>query len=203
MLRRILRVFLLDADVFEEVGADSEANAQAVIIVTAVALLAAISSAIRSFLLTLGFGAANAAIGVTEGIFGEFIPFDLPLFNPVSAFFSSLAGVYVAWLLWALVTWLVGEYVFKGDAGWGEMARIIGFSMSPRVLSALGFIPIPGLGLIAGLIGWGWAILAGFIGIRQGLQLSNGKTIFTIVLSLIAVFLVNQFVVGPIVAWIF
>lgn len=68
-------------------------------------------------MLTLGFGAANAAIGVTEGIFGEFIPFDLPLFNPVSAFFSSLAGVYVAWLLWALVTWLIGEYVFKGDAG--------------------------------------------------------------------------------------
>ena len=203
MLRRILRVFLLDADVFEEVGADSEANAQAVIIVTVVALLAAISSAIRSFLLTLGFGAANAAIGVTEGIFGEFIPFDLPLFNPVSAFFSSLAGVYVAWLLWALVTWLIGEYVFKGDAGWGEMARIIGFSMSPRVLSALGFIPIPGLGLIAGLIGWGWAILAGFIGIRQGLQLSSGKTIITIVLSLIAVFLVNQFVVNAIFARIF
>jgi hypothetical protein len=203
MLRRILRVFLLDADVFEEVGADSEANVQAVIIVTAVALLAAISSAIRSFILTLGFGAGNILIGATEGLVGDVIPFELPLFNPVSAFFSSLAGVYVAWLLWALVTWLIGEYVFKGDAGWGEMARIIGFSMSPRVLSALGFIPIPGLGLIVGLIGWGWAILAGFIGIRQGLQLSNGKTIITIVLSLIAVFLVNQFVIGPIVAWIF
>ena len=170
---------------------------------TIVALLAAISSAIRSFILTLGFGAGNLLIGATEGLVGDIIPFDLPQFNPVSAFFSSLTGVYVAWLLWSLLTWLIGEYVFKGDAGFGEMARIIGFSMSPRVLSALGFVPIRGIGLIASLIGWGWAILAGFIGIRQGLQLSTGKTIFTIVLSLIAVFLVNQFVVNAIFASIF
>lgn len=203
MFRRILRVFILDADVFEEVGADESANSQAFIIVTVIALVAAISSAIRAFLLTIGFGAANTVIGVTEGLVGDIIPFDLPLYNPVGAFFSNLAGVYVAWLMWALVTWLVGEYIFKGDAGFGEMARIIGFSMSPRVISALGFLPIPGLGLLSGLVGWVWAIIAGFIGIRQGLELSNGKTIFTIVLSMIAIFLVNQFVVGPLFAQIF
>lgn len=203
MFRRILRVFILDADVFEEVGRDESANLQSFVIVTVIGLLVAISSAIRAFLLTVGFGAANTVIGVTEGFVGDVIPFDLPLFNPVSAFFSNLVGVYVAWLMWALVTWLIGEYVFKGDAGFGEMGRIIGFSMSPRVISAFGFLPIPGLGIIAGLIGWGWAIIAGFIGIRQGLELSNGKTIFTIVLSMIAIFLVNQFLVGPLFAQIF
>ncbi len=201
MLRRIIRVFLLDKDVFEEVGQDHGANWQAVIIVTIVAFLGAVSSAIRSFILTLGFGAGNALIGATEGIVGDVVPFDLPVFNPVSAFFSSFAGVYVAWLLWALITWLIGEYVFKGDAGWGEMARILGFSMSPRVIAALGFIP--GIGWIAGLIGWIWATLAGYVGIRQGLGLSMGKTIFTIVLSLIAIFLVNTFVVNPLFASIF
>ena len=203
MFRRILRVFILDADVFEEVGRDESATLQAFIIVTVIAFLVAVSSAIRALLLTVGFGAANTAISVTEGLVGDIVPFDLPLFNPVSAFFSNFAGVYVAWLLWALVTWLIGEYVFKGDAGFGEMARIIGFSMSPRVISVFGFLPIPGIGLLAGLIGWGWAIIAGFIGIRQGLELSTGKTIFTIVLSMITISVVNQFVVGPLFAQIF
>ena len=203
MFRRILRVFILDADVFEEVGRDESATIQAFIIVTVIALLAAISGAIRAFLLTLGFGAANTVIGITEAVVGDIVPFDLPLYNPVSAFFSNLAGVYVAWLLWAFVTWLIGEYIFKGDAGFGEMARIIGFSMSPRVISVLAFIPIPGIGLIAGFVGWVWAIIAGFIGIRQGLELSKGKTIFTIVVSMIVIFLVNQFVVGPLFAQIF
>ena len=201
MLRRIIRVFLLDADVFEEVGQDKGANWQAVIIVTVVALLAAVSSAVSSFLLSLGFGAANLAIGAAEGVVGDFVPFELPIFNPVSAFFSTFVGVYVSWLLWALVTWFVGEYVFKGDAGWGEMARIIGFSMSPRVISALGFIP--GIGWIARLAGWIWALLAGYKGIRVGLGISRGKTIVTIVLSFIAIFLVNWFVINPIIAAIF
>ena len=201
MLRRILRVFLLDKDVFEEVGQDSSANWQAFIIVTVVAFLGAISAAIRSFLLTIGFGAGNILIGATEGVVGDIVPFELPTFNPISAFFSSFVGMYVAWLLWALVTWLVGEYIFKGDAGWGEMARIIGFSMSPRVIAALGFIP--GIGWIAGLIGWIWAMIAGYVGIRQGLELSAGKTILTIVLSFIAILLVNRFIVDAIFAAIF
>lgn len=201
MLRRILRVFLLDKDVFEEVGQDSSANWQALIIVTIVAFFGAISSAIRAFILSIGFGAGNALIGAAEGLAGDIIPFDLPDFSPISAFFSSFAGVYVAWLLWALVTWLIGEFLLKGDAGWGEMARIIGFSMSPRIIGALGFIP--GIGWIAALIGWIWAIVAGYVGIRQGLQLSMGKTILTIILSLIVVFLVNHFVVNAIFTTIF
>lgn len=196
MLRRILRVFLLDKDVFEEVGLDSSATMQAFIIVTVVAFLGALSSAIRAFILSIGFGAGNVLIGATEGLVGDIIPFELPDFSPTSAFVSSFVGMYVTWLLWALVTWLIGEYVFKGDAGWGEMARIIGFSMSPRVIGALGFIP--GIGWIAGLIGWIWALIAGYVGIRQGLQLSVGKTIFTIVLSMIPIFLVNYFVIDAI-----
>lgn len=201
MLRRILRVFLLDADVFEEVGQDQNANWQAFIIVTVVALLGAVSTAVRSFLLSLGFGAGNLIIGATEGLLGDIVPFDLPILNPVSAFFSTFFGFYVGWLLWALITWLIGEYVFKGDAGWGEMARILGFSFSPRVIAVLGFIP--GIGWIAGLVGWIWALLAGYKGIRVGLGTSTGKTILTIVLSLIAIFLVNRFIIDAIFAAIF
>lgn len=196
MLQRIIGVFLLREQTFEAVGQDKDANWQAAIIVGIVALVAAISAAIRATIFGLGFGALNMGLEVTESVFGD-IAFRLPALNgPVPAFLSTFVGAFVSWLVWALVTWLIGEYIFKGDAGWGEMARIIGYAKAPQILSALGFIP--GLGWLPRLIGWGWMLIATFIGVRQGLELSTGKTILTIVASGLVVFLVQQFIVDPI-----
>ena len=62
MFRRILRVFILDADVFEEVGQDVGANMQAVIIVTVIAFLTAAASAAIASLPALILQRANPGL---------------------------------------------------------------------------------------------------------------------------------------------
>ena len=92
-------------------------------------------------------------------------------------FFGALVSTILGWMLWSVVTWFIGTRFFNGQADVGEMLRVIGFAYAPLVLS---IIPCVG-----GVIGVVWAIIAGFIAIRQGLDLDNGKTLLTVVLGAI------------------
>jgi hypothetical protein len=198
--QRALRVFLLDKRVFEAVGTDESATTDAVIIVTLVAFISAVSAAISAALFTAGFGLLNVGLGASEMLLGD-IGFRLPIFNPVGAFFSTFLSTYVSWILWALMTYLVGVYLFKGDTNFGEMLRILGFAQAPLALRGLAFFP--GIGWFVSLIAWIWAIAAAFVGIRQGLELSRGKTILTIIVSMIVIFLANRWVIDPLIEAIF
>jgi hypothetical protein len=201
MIKRLTGVFLLRSNVFLNIGTDPSATWQAAIIVTIVAILASISAAISATIWKVGYTAANVGLGLVDDTIAD-IGFRLPVLDgPIAAFLSKFVGVFVSWLLWAFVTWLIGEYIFKGDTGFAEMARIIGYAKAPQILSGLGFIP--GVGWLARLAGFVWMIIATFIGIKAGLELDTGKTILTIVVSAIVVFLVDWFVVNPIIANLF
>jgi len=201
IIRRIIGVILLREKTFEDIAKDPSATWQAAIIVTVVALLSAFSAAVSAAIFSVGFGAANFGLGLAENVVGD-IGFRLPAFNgPVPAFFSTFFGAFASWLVWALVTWLIGEYIFKGDAGFAEMARVIGYAKVPQVIAGLGFIP--GIGWLIRLIGWGWMLIATFVGLKTALELSNGKTILTILASGIVVFLVQQFIIDPIFVALF
>jgi hypothetical protein len=106
--------------------------------------------------------------GVGNGLFNGFIHKSF-----FGGFISSLVSVLFGWLLWSAVTWFVGTRFFNGEADLGQMLRVIGFAYLPMLLS---IIPC-----IGGLIGIIWAIAAGFIAIRQGLDLDNTKAFFTVV----------------------
>lgn len=108
--------------------------------------------------------------GVGNGLFNGFRgkPF-------ASGFLGSLIGVIVGWLIWSAVTWFVGTRFFKGQANIGEMLRVIGFAYLPMVLSI-----IPCVGGVIGVI---WAIAAGFVAVRQGLDLDDLKAFFTVVVG--------------------
>jgi hypothetical protein len=93
----------------------------------------------------------------------------------ISGFFGALASTILGWILWSVVTWFIGTRFFNGQADVSEMLRVIGFAYAPLVLS---IIPC-----IGGVIGAVWAIIAGFIAIRQGLDLDNGKTLLTVVVG--------------------
>ncbi|MFN2296159.1 MAG: YIP1 family protein [Candidatus Promineifilaceae bacterium] len=201
VIKRLIGVFTLRPQVFEDIGQDPAATWQAALIVGIVGFISAVSAAISAVILGAAFRASNVGLGLIDGAVAD-IGFRLPTLNgPIPAFLSTFAGAYVSWLLWALVTWLVGEYIFKGDTGFAELARITGYAKAPQILSGLGFIP--GIGWIARLVGWVWMLIATFFGVKQGLELSSGKTLLTIVLSSIAVFIVNWFVVNPIFAMLF
>lgn len=98
------------------------------------------------------------------------------------AFLGTLISAIVGWLLWAVVSWFVGTRFFGGQADVGEMLRVIGFAQAPQVL---GIIPCIGV-----LVGWIWSLIAGFIAIRQGLDLDNTRAFLTIVIGFIFVIVV-------------
>jgi len=108
--------------------------------------------------------------GVGNGIFNGFVHKSF-----FGGFISALLSVLIGWLLWSAVTWFVGTRFFKGEADLGQMLRVIGFAYIPLVLSI-----IPCVGGVIGII---WAILAGFIAIRQGLDLDDLKAFLTVVVG--------------------
>ncbi len=98
-------------------------------------------------------------------------------------FLSSVISTFVSWFVWSGLTFFIGTRFFGGEASMGEMLRVIGFAYAPQLLAI-----VPCLGGIVGLI---WSLAAAFVGIRQGLDVSNGKTALTIVVGLIVYILVG------------
>ena len=81
----------------------------------------------------------------------------------------------------------MGTSLFGGEADLGEMLRVIGFAYAPQFL---GIIPC-----IGWLIGAIWTLIAGFIAVRQGLDLDNTKAFLTIVIGFV-VYIVGAVIVG-------
>ena len=87
----------------------------------------------------------------------------------------------VAWVVWAGVTYVVGDKIFGGEATWGELLRTTGFAQAPGVLFLAGVLPL--IGGLAGLVVSIWILVAGFIAIRQALDIGNGKTFLTVLIG--------------------
>ena len=98
----------------------------------------------------------------------------------VGALSSGLLTL-VAWLVFAGITYLVGEKIFQGRATWGEVLRTLGFAQAPGVLYLLGVVPLVGWALTAFVSLW--VLVASFIGIRQALDIGNFKTFLTILVG--------------------
>jgi hypothetical protein len=160
LIDRIIGVFRLDANTFEEIEADKTAINQAALVVLVVALVSALGA---------GLGAIYG-----EGSF-------------LVAFISMLISAFGGWFVWSVVTYFVGTTFFGGKADLGEMMRVIGFSYAPQVL---GIIPCLG-GLVGGL----WALAAGFVAVRQGLDMDNTNALLTILVGFIA-YVVFSIIVG-------
>jgi hypothetical protein len=186
-------VLKLDVPTFEAIENDPSATTQAAIIVAVVGVLSAIGAAI-------GATAANSALSSLQSQLGsEFqIPLDIPTLSPLAAGLNALVGAFVAWLLWSFLTYFIGTRLFDGEADLNEMLRVVGYGQVPRLLSIFAFIPC--IGAILGFVGWVWALVATFIGIRQGLDIDNGKTFLTVAISFVVVILVNFLILGPLFA---
>jgi hypothetical protein len=101
-----------------------------------------------------------------------------------SGIIAATIAALVAWLVWAGVTYLIGDKILGGTATWGELLRTLGFAQSPGLLGILAFLP-----LLGGLIRFAitiWVLIAGIIAIRQALDFGTGKAIFTAVIGWLA-----------------
>jgi hypothetical protein len=86
-----------------------------------------------------------------------------------------------------VLTIFVGTSFFNGQATLEEMLRVIGFAFAPQVLSIF-----PCFGWIIGAI---WSVIAGFIAVRQGLDLDNTNACLTIIVGFI-VYAIGFFTLG-------
>ena len=120
-------------------------------------------------------------------------------------FFGVLASSLVAWLVWALVTWVVGtmflpEPQTKSDVG--ELLRTIGFAQSPGILRVFAAAPVVG-GLI-NIAVWVWMLATMVVAVRQALDYTGtGRAVAVCVIGwLIAlgVAMITAFFLGVTVA---
>ncbi|MFO7683232.1 MAG: YIP1 family protein [Chloroflexota bacterium] len=189
--QRIMGVFRLSGDTFEDIEADKGATGQAAIVVFVVALLSGIGAYVNS----------SAVIDMSS-VMGSLQSFDMASTgSPLGAFMNEFVGAFVAWFVWALMTFLIGGKLFGGDTNIGEMLRVIGFAQAPRLLAVFSFIPC--IGFILVVAGWMMALIATVIAIQRGTDLDSFKSFGAVILSFIAVLIVNLFVLPPITRALF
>jgi hypothetical protein len=96
---------------------------------------------------------------------------------------SGLAAAIIGWLLWAGITYIIGDKLMGGTATWGELLRTLGFAQAPGVLFALAIVPV--LGALTALVVAVWLLFTGIVAIRQALDFSTGRAVITALLGLI------------------
>lgn len=162
---RMMRAARLDVSLYEEVEADVGATPQAFWAVIIAALADGLGHALGGAMLGRG----------GPGVLGGLI--------------VGAAGAVVGWIVWSYVTYWIGTQLFGGRATPGEMLRTIGFAQAPRVLTVVGFVPV--LGGLVRLVVFFWLLLAGFIAIRQALDVSTGRAVATALLGWLAMVIVS------------
>ena len=101
--------------------------------------------------------------------------------GPSSGVIGGVLAAVLGWLIWAGVTYLVGEKLLGGTASWGELLRTLGFAQAPGVLYVGALLPLVGW-LVRGVVVV-WILLAGIIAIREALDVSTGKAVATAVIG--------------------
>ena len=114
-----------------------------------------------------------------------------------SLFFAPVAQI-LGWLIWAGVTYLIGDKIFGGTATWGELLRTLGFAQSPGLLYLLAFLPM--VGFFIRLVVPFWMLWAGIVAIRQALDFSTGKAVLTAIIGWLAM-IIPAMILGGLVAF--
>jgi hypothetical protein len=141
-LQRLMGAAALDPAIYEEVEADSSAIGQAMTVV----VLASLSAGVGA----VGFGGTLAIA---------------PLFAVVAL---------MSWAAWALVTFEVGSRVMPTAdtrVTLGQLLRTIGFSATPGLISALGFMP--GLTVPVFVVSSLWMLAAMIVAVRHALDFES------------------------------
>jgi len=107
---------------------------------------------------------------------------------------AAIVVSITGWLLWAGITYLIGDKLLGGTATWGELLRTLGFAQAPGILLMLAVVPALGL-VVLPFVGI-WMLFTGVVAIRQALDFGTGRAIGTALLGLIPYILMRAFVLG-------
>jgi hypothetical protein len=99
----------------------------------------------------------------------------------------SLAVVttFVGWLIWAGLTYLIGDKLLGGTATWGELLRTLGFAQTPRLL--LVAAQVPRVGLLVYAVVFVWTLVTSVVALRQALDFGTGRAVLTGAIGLVLI----------------
>jgi hypothetical protein len=141
----MIRAAKLDATLYEEVEADTEAMGQAV----GVVVLSSVAAGIGT---------------ITRGGFAGVLP---------SILLGTIFAL-IGWFVWAYLTYFIGTKFLserRTKADLGELLRTIGFSSSPGLIGVLGVIP--GLSSLVFYVASIWMLVAMVIAVKQALDFES------------------------------
>jgi len=160
---RMIRAFRGEAALFEEVEHDENATTEAIIVVV-----------LGSLSVGIGQALSQAVTGRPGGGLGGIV--------------ANVAIVLLFFAVFSGVVYFVGTRFFKAEATWNEVLRTLGYAYTPNVVGIVRVVPVLGP-LVAGLAGL-WSLYLAFIAIRSALDIDTGKTVGTILISLIPSFII-------------
>lgn len=167
MIGRVIRAAMLDVEFFRKAEVDTSLTQEALMVVILVSLIGSIGSFIG---------------GIITGSIGG------ALLSLVVALVMGVVNYYI----WAYVTNFVGKQLFNADVNPGELLRVLGYASGPRVLDVFSFIPC--VGWVIAFAGGIWALVAGFVGVREALDLDTTKTAITVIIGWVIVLIVTAVV---------
>lgn len=160
MINRLKGVLSLNADTFNEIEKDPSALWQALLVVVVASILAGLSSGVGQVFFGAGLGVTNST---------------------TYKFLATAGWAIVAWLLWSVLTQIIGTKVYKGEATISEMMRVIGFAYAPLAIQVFSFIPIVGIMFVFAAAAW--SIAAMYVAVKEGLELSPGNAFMTVAIG--------------------
>ena len=100
---------------------------------------------------------------------------------------AAAAGAsLLQWMVWAGITYLIGDKLMGGTASWGELLRTLGFARGPGILMILS----PWIGGIHFAV-QAWMLVAGIVAIRQALDFGTWRALLTALLGMIPYWVVQ------------
>ncbi len=112
--------------------------------------------------------------------------------RPFMAFLGSLVMGIVGWIVWSIVTYVVGKSLFKGGGTLDQMLRVLGYASAPKILGVLAFIPC--LGWLAALAGAIISLIAGVMAIKEALDVELGTAVVVVIIGWIAMAIVSAII---------
>ncbi|MCB1246247.1 MAG: YIP1 family protein [Acidimicrobiia bacterium] len=144
MFRNVFRASMLDIDFYRRAEEDAGLTLQSAVVV----------------LVATGLGGIGSAIARESSV--------------VAAVFGGMVAGVVGWLVWALLSYVVGTKIFSGTADYAEMLRVLGFAFAPFAIGI-----VPWLGFPAAV----WVLFASLVAVREGLDLDLGRTLATVAIG--------------------
>ena len=127
-----------------------------------------------------------------------------------SNFLWQIVAAIVGWVVFSLVAYVVGRGLLKGPdtrITIGQALRMVGFAQTPKLLGALGFIPL--FGWFFGAIAAVWFIIVAIYAVAEAFDVTLERGALIAVIAGIAMFAVQALiavtlgVTSNLVNWLF